>query len=188
MPKSPKPDSRPDNRGSVLLLTAVTAAAIGAGVALLLAPEEGVEARRRLKRRLRSLELREQARSLGARASRRMPNAELRRALGASKGESPSQGGSPLSATVGVLVGAGVALLLAPESGPRTRQRLSAKLQQFKGDASTRWRAHRTSHRSSGNGFGDPGNDPTGAPAGDPAGDPLVRTIQELGRDSNQVF
>lgn len=183
MPRPQKSDSRPDNhdnRGSVLLLTAVTAAAIGAGVALLLAPEEGVDARQRLKRRLRSLELREQARSLGARASRRMPSAELRRALGASKGESPSKGGSPLSATMGALVGAGVALLLAPESGPRTRQRLSAKLQQFKGDASTRWRAHRTSRRSSENGFGDPGNDP--------AGDPLVRTIQELGRDSNQVF
>ena len=72
----------------------------------------------------------------------------------------------------GLLIGAGLAAVLTPESGPSTRQRLGNTWSRIKVgtvDRIDRLRARQEA--------GEPGVQP----------DP-VRTVQELGRDPNAVF
>jgi hypothetical protein len=73
----------------------------------------------------------------------------------------------------GLLIGAGLAAVLNPESGPATRQRLGSTWSRIKVgtvDRIDRLKARRES--------GDSGAQPESS----------VRTVQELGRDPNAVF
>ena len=119
----------PRERGGFVTL-AVVAAAVGAGAALLLAPEAGFRARQRVGR---------------------------------------GRGQKRLIALAGFLVGAGLTALLTPESGPATRKLLGGTLSRIKVGAVDRMERLRQ------------------ADAPEPAENP-VRSVQELGRDSNDVF
>ncbi|HYF40339.1 MAG TPA: hypothetical protein VD930_11665 [Gemmatimonadales bacterium] len=89
--------SAEDERGGFVAL-AVIAAAVGAGAALLLAPEAGAKTRSRVGRGLR----------------------DIRRARRSSRREGRLMG------LAGLFIGAGLAALLNPESGPATRQRVGS--------------------------------------------------------------
>jgi gas vesicle protein len=90
---------------------AVLAAAAGAAAAMLVAPEEGAKTRKRVKQGLQSLK--GDAAETIAQLQR-----EIRRRRNQSRRE------KRLIALSGLLIGAGIAALLAPESGPETRRRL----------------------------------------------------------------
>ncbi|MEO8090563.1 MAG: YtxH domain-containing protein [Gemmatimonadales bacterium] len=107
-------DSPTGERGGFVAL-AVLAAALGAGAAILLAPDEGGETRKRVGRGLRSLQS-EAADTV----------AQLRRELRRRKNQSRRE--KQIIAVAGLLVGAGVAALLTPERGAQVRQRLSGAL------------------------------------------------------------
>jgi len=170
--------------GSVVV-TAVVAAAVGAGVALLFAPEKGSKTRKRLGKRMRKLELSKQLEELelgkraamlgtGAAGGWKKFRKESARRLDP---EGSSGMNKPLYALLGTLAGAAVAVLLAPDSGSETRQRLGSKLKEMKDDASTRWQEHRAGRRTAaetGNGSADRDRD--------------VRSVQELGREGSEVF
>jgi gas vesicle protein len=98
---------------------AVLAAALGAGAAVLLAPEEGGKTRERVGRGLRSL--RGEAADTVAQLQR-----EIRRRKNQSRRD------KQLIAVAGLLIGAGVAALLAPESGAQVRRRLGGTLGRIK--------------------------------------------------------
>lgn len=106
-----------DHGGFVAL--AVLAAAIGAGAALLLAPEEGARTRERVGRGLRSL--RGEAAETVAQLQR-----EIRKRRRQSRRE------KQIIALAGVLIGAGLTAILAPESGSVTRQRLGGTINRIK--------------------------------------------------------
>jgi hypothetical protein len=73
-------------------------------------------------------------------------------------------------AVAGFLVGAGLAALLTPESGPATRKLLGGTLSRMKVGAIDRIERIRLSR------------------VPDTPEEPMVRSVQELGRDPNQVF
>ena len=108
------PASKENGSGGFLGL-ALLALAVGAGSAMLFAPAEGARTRKVVGSRLRDLRggagvaLERVQRELGRREARRR---RQRRA----------------SALIGVAVGASLAALLVPESGPDTRRRLSETL------------------------------------------------------------
>ena len=111
-------DSPAGERGGFVAL-AVLAAALGAGAAVLLAPEEGGKTRERVGRGLRSL--RGEAAETVAQLQR-----DIRRRRNQSRRE------KRIIAVAGLLVGAGVAALLAPESGAQVRRRLGGTLGRIK--------------------------------------------------------
>jgi gas vesicle protein len=151
--------SRGERGGFVAL--AVVAAALGAGAALMLAPEEGARTRERVGRGLRSL-----------RGEATGTIAQLQRELRKRKRQSRRE--KQLIALAGLLVGAGITALLAPESGPVTRRRLGGTLSRIKVGAVDR--IERLRQRK-----GETGSEPAGEI-------PPVRSVQELGRDPNEVF
>jgi gas vesicle protein len=173
-----------------LVATAVVAAAVGAGVALLFAPEKGVKTRKRLGKRMRKLELAKQfdELELGKRAAKMGSGAaggwkQFRKE--SARHLDPDRGGSgmnkPLYALLGTLAGAAAAVLLAPDSGAETRERLGNKLRDMKDDASTRWQEHRAGRRGTAENGVDAGN-------GAAERDRNVRSVQELGREGSEVF
>jgi hypothetical protein len=87
----------------------------------------------------------------------------------ARKQERHSRRGKRIIALAGFLIGAGLTALLTPESGPATRKLLGGTLSRIKVGAVDRIERLRQA----------------GAP--EPAENP-VRSVQELGRDSNDVF
>jgi gas vesicle protein len=98
---------------------AVLAAALGAGAAVLLAPAEGAKTRERVGRRLRGLT--GEAAETVAQLQR-----EIRRRRNQSRRE------KRIIALAGLLIGAGVAALLSPQSGPQVRTRLGGTLSRIK--------------------------------------------------------
>ena len=139
---------------------AVLAAALGAGAAVLLAPDEGSRTRQRVGRGLRSLR--------GDAAAR---IAQLQRELKRRKSQSRRE--KRMIALAGVLIGAGAAVLLTPR-GAEVRTRLGGTLSRIKVgaiDRIERLRAHRRSDA-----------------AQDSEEGRQVRSVQELGRDPNTVF
>jgi gas vesicle protein len=98
---------------------AVFAAAIGAGAAVLLAPEEGAKTRKRVGKGLRSL--RGDAADTIAQLQR-----EIRRRRNQSRRE------KRIIALSGLLIGAGIAALVAPEKGAETRKRLGGTIGRIK--------------------------------------------------------
>ena len=177
-----------------LVATAVVAAAVGAGVALMFAPEKGVKTRKRLGKRMRKLELSKQLEELelGKRAAAVSGGAKdgwkrFRKESARRMDPNPAGGmEKPLYALLGTLAGAAVAVLLAPDSGTRTRQRLGSKLREMKDDASTRWQEHRGGR--SPNGFGNTSSVGAAADRDRADRDRNVRTVQELGREGSEVF
>ena len=146
-------------RGGFVAL-ALLAAALGAGAAVLLAPDEGGKTRERVGRGLRSL---------GGDAAETV--AQLRREIRSRKNQSRRE--KRIVAVTGLLIGAGVAALLAPESGAQVRRRLGGTLGRIKVgavDRIGRLRQHESEAIS------------------DEAEQREVRSVQELGRDPNTVF
>ena len=107
-------------RGGLLGL-ALTALAVGAGTALLFAPAEGARTRELVGNRLR--DVRGEAESAFTRVQRELGRREARR-----------RRERRTSALLGLAVGAGVAALLLPQSGPETRRKLSDAWQRRKGE------------------------------------------------------
>jgi hypothetical protein len=146
-------------RGGFVAL-AVIAAAFGAGAAILLAPGDGAQTRRRVARGLRSI---------GGEAAGGI--AQLQREIRRRRDQSRREKG--VFALAGLLVGAGVTALLTPDSGTTTRRKLGGTMHRIK--IGTVDRIERLRQRTE--------------PAEEPAGEARpVRSVQELGRDPNSVF
>lgn len=146
-------------RGGFVAL-AVIAAAFGAGAAILLAPDEGAQTRRRVARGLRSI-------GGEAAGSIAQVQREIRRRRDQSRRE------KRVFALAGLLVGAGVTALLAPDSGTTTRRKLGGTFNRIK--VGTVDRIERLRQRTE--------------PAEEQGGEARpVRSVQELGRDPNSVF
>jgi gas vesicle protein len=150
--------STEDSGGFVAL--AVLAAALGAGAAVLLAPDEGSRTRRRMRQGIRTLK---------GDATARI--AQLQREIKRRKNQSRRE--KRMIALAGVLIGAGAAALLTP-GGADVRTRLGGTLTRIKVGAIDRIDRLRSQ---------------AGEPA-DEASEQArqVRSVQELGRDSNTVF
>jgi hypothetical protein len=146
-------------RGGFVAL-AVIAAAVGAGAALLLAPEDGAETRKRVGRRLRSV-----------RGEAAQTIAQLRREIRRKRHQARRE--NQLMGLAGLLIGAGLAAVLNPESGPTTRRRLGSTWSRIKVGAVDRIDRLRARPEA-------------GTEEGAEADS--VRTVQELGRDPNTVF
>jgi gas vesicle protein len=146
-------------RGGFVAL-AVIAAAVGAGAALLLAPDAGAKTRKRVGRGLRSV-----------RGEAAETIAHLRREIRRKKSQSRRE--NQLMGLAGLVIGAGLAALLNPESGPATRQRLGSTWGRIKVGTVDRIDRLRTRR--------EPGVEAGTQPES-------VRTVQELGRDPNAVF
>jgi gas vesicle protein len=145
-------------RGGFVAL-AVIAAAVGAGAALLLAPEPGAKTRKRVGRGLHRF-----------RGGAAETIAQLQREVSRKRNQSRRE--NRLMGLAGLLIGAGLAAVLNPESGPATRQRLGSTWSRIK--VGTVNRIDRLKARRE---PGDSGVQPES-----------VRTVQELGRDPNAVF
>ena len=150
--------SAEDSGGFVAL--AVLAAALGAGAAVLLAPDEGARTRKRMRQGLRTLR--------GDAAAR---IAQLQREIRRRKNQSRRE--KRMIALAGVLIGAGVAALLTP-GGADVRTRIGGTLSRIKVGAIDR--IDRLRQQS-----GEPPDQ-----ASEEARQ--VRSVQELGRDPNTVF
>jgi gas vesicle protein len=126
------------------------AAAVGAGVALLVATDAGRDTRRRVARTLRHLELPEQIERLGNAASERISEARGRRRHrgGGPRGQrrpkrEASGDNGALYAVLGTVAGAAIAALLTPQGGRETREWIGHTFDDLRNNASLRWREHR---------------------------------------------
>ncbi len=150
--------SAEDSGGFVAL--AVLAAALGAGAAVLLAPDEGSRTRKRMRQGLRTLK---------GDATARI--AQLQREIKRRKNQSRRE--KRMVALAGVLIGAGVAALLTP-GGADVRTRLGGTLSRIKVGAIDRIDRLRSQ---------------AGETADEASAEARqVRSVQELGRDPNTVF
>jgi hypothetical protein len=140
---------------------AALAAALGAGAAILLAPEEGAKTRQRVGRGLESI-----------RGEAAGTIAYLQRELGRRRRQSQRE--RRLAALTGVLVGAGIAALLMTESGASSRKRLGGTLSRIKVGAVDRIGRLRERSRET---------TKDRSPEDQP-----IRSVQELGRDPDSVF
>jgi gas vesicle protein len=168
-------------RAGGYIAAALAGAAVGAGVALLLAPEKGVKTRRKVNRWVDALEvgarlgLLQAAASKGARAGvdyvgRRMGRTPPRRSRARTFG------------LVGTLAGIGIATLLAPEGG---RERVSRVAR----SASDRFGDFRRARRNGG--AGTSSFDRVGTSSfDDPLAEPRtpVRSVQETAQDETKAF
>jgi gas vesicle protein len=154
-------DRPTSGRGGFMALAAL-AATLGAGAAILLAPEEGAKTRRRVGRRLESLK----GEAAGTIASLQR---ELRRRRRQSRREKRVAG------LTGFVVGAGIAALLMTESGASTRKRLGGTLSRIKVGAVDRIDRLRQQRSSEASEARNPDEQP-------------IRSVQELGRDPDSVF
>ncbi|MDF3051899.1 MAG: hypothetical protein K0S19_4 [Geminicoccaceae bacterium] len=152
-------DTTPQEESGGFVALAVLAAALGAGAAVLLAPEEGSKTRKRVGRGLRSL---------GGDAAERLE--KLQREIRRRKNQSRRE--KRIIALAGVLIGAGVAALMTPQ-GAGVRSRLGGTLGRIKVGAIDRMERIRSR----------PGEPESSAEA-----EREVPSVQELGRDPNTVF
>jgi len=153
-------DPGTSDRGGFVALAAL-AATLGAGAAILFAPEEGAKTRRRVGRRLESL----RGEAAGTIGSLRR---ELRRRGGQSRRD------QQLAGLTGFVLGVGVAALLLTDRGSSARQKLSGTLGRIKVGAVDR--IERLRQRAEAR------NQQGGSE------DQPVRSVQELGRDPDSVF
>jgi hypothetical protein len=111
-------DASEAGRGGFVAL-AIIAAAAGAGAALLLAPEPGARTRERVGRGLRNI---------GGEAAETI--AQLQREVRGRRTQARRE--KRLVGLAGLLIGAGLASVLNPQSGPATRERLGSTLGRIK--------------------------------------------------------
>jgi hypothetical protein len=147
------------DRGGGFVALAVIAMAVGAGAALLLAPQEGARTRQRVEKGLRSI---------GGGAAGTL--AQLQRELGRRREQSRRE--KRLIGLAGFFIGAGLAAMVTPETGPEARQRLSTTLGRIKVGTVDRIGGLRRRQQESGSRIESP----------------PVRNVQELGRDPDAVF
>jgi hypothetical protein len=153
-------DTVSTGEGGGFVALAVLAAALGAGAAVLLAPDEGSRTRKRVRRGLRTLK---------GDASARV--SQLQREIKRRKNQSRRE--KRMIALAGVLIGAGVAALLTPGAA-EVRTRLGGTLSRIKVGAIDRIDRLRAQ---------------TEETASEDSEEPRqVRSVQELGRDPNTVF
>lgn len=112
-------DVLPQHGHGGFVALAVFAAAIGAGAAVLLAPEEGAKTRERVGKGLRNL-----------RGDAADTIAQLQREIRRRKNQSRRE--KRIIALSGLLIGAGIAALVAPEKGAQTRKRLGGTFSRIK--------------------------------------------------------
>jgi hypothetical protein len=153
-------DPEASDRGGFVALAAL-AATLGAGAAILFAPEEGAKTRKRVGRRLESL----RGEAAGTIGSLRR---ELRR-----RGRQ-SRRDQQVAGLTGFVLGVGVAALLLTDRGSSARQKLSGTLGRIRVGAVDR--IERLRQRSEAR------NQQGGSE------DQPVRSVQELGRDPDSVF
>lgn len=115
------------------------AAAVGAGVALLVATERGRQTTRTVSRKVRDLDLPSRASSLGSAAVEGYEMVRHRR-------RRKSHGA--LYATLGTMAGAVFAAAMAPESTRKARNWASNTIDDFRHNASARWSEHRAARRN----------------------------------------
>jgi gas vesicle protein len=151
-------DQQSSDRGFIAL--AALAATVGAGAAILFAPEEGAKTRKRVGRRLESL-----------RGEAAGTVTYLQREL--SRRRRQSRRDRQIAGLVGLAIGATIATLLTSERGSTTRKKLAGTLSRIKVGAVDRIdRLRHSSERA------EPSR-PEETP---------VRSVQELGRDPDSVF
>lgn len=115
------------------------AAAVGAGVALLVATERGRETTREVSKRVRDLDLPSRAGTLGSAAVdgyEMIRHGRRRKSHGA------------LYATLGTLAGAVFAAAMAPESTRKARTWASSTIDDLRHNASSKWSEHRAAKRN----------------------------------------
>lgn len=185
--------------------TVVLAAAVGAGIALLFAPDSGDKTRKRLRKRLRKLELGDRARGLGGSIGggaaaglgyigekgrgigRDVYGKARRRGRKAVERESSSNAG--LYATIGTIAGAAIAAWLAPDSTRKAGAWVGDTFESLRSDASTRWQEHKAAREAGRNSAAGSRRSATGSNGSlDADRDANVRSVQELGRDESSVF
>jgi hypothetical protein len=152
-------DTTPQEESGGFVALAVLAAALGAGAAVLLAPDEGSKTRKRVGRGLRSL---------GGDAAERLE--KLQREIRRRKTQSRRE--KKIIALAGLLIGAGVAALMTPQ-GAEVRSRLGGTLGRIKVGAIDRIERIRSR---------------PGDPESSAEEEREVPSVQELGRDPNTVF
>jgi gas vesicle protein len=108
-------DTTGRDEGGGLLGLALFALAVGAGAAMLFAPAEGAKTRRIVGARLK-----------GLRGGAEEALERVQRELGRREARQRRQRRS--SALMGLVLGAGLAALLTPESGPAVRRRITERL------------------------------------------------------------
>ncbi|HEX6090553.1 MAG TPA: hypothetical protein VFZ13_10360 [Gemmatimonadales bacterium] len=135
--------------GTAGIGTLALAAAVGAGVALLLATDAGRDTRKRVARKLSHLELGEHVERLGGVAAERLAAARGRgrgrggrRRHRALRREPKAENGA-LYAALGTVAGAALAALLTPQGGRETREWIGHTFDDLRNNASLRWREHR---------------------------------------------
>ena len=140
--------------GTAGIGTIALAAAVGAGVALLLATDAGRDTRKRVARKLSHLELGEHMERLGGVAAERLSAARAR-GRGRSRGgrrrqhamrPQPKGESGALYAALGTVAGAALAALLTPQGGRETREWIGHTFDDLRNNASLRWREHRARH------------------------------------------
>ena len=114
-------DNADRDEGGGFLGLALFALAVGAGAAVLFAPADGAKTRRIVGARLKGL------RGNAEEALERVQQ-EIRRREGRRRRQRRS------SALMGLALGAGLATLLTPESGPSVRRRISERLRRAEGE------------------------------------------------------
>lgn len=139
----------PRARGSGSLGTIALAAAVGAGVALLVATDAGRDTRKRVARQLRDLDIPERVERIGGVAAERLSEVRRRRHRGGGprgrrrpKRDATGDNGA-LYAALGTVAGAAIAALLTPQGGRETREWIGHTFDDLRNNASLRWREHR---------------------------------------------
>ena len=152
-----------------LLAGALLAAAVSAGMALLYAPAAGPETRKRVKRRLSRLEKEALRSRPGRQAQRRIRM--LQRRLDVRRHE--QERARRRAMLIAAVVGAGIAVLLAPGPGAAARRKLGESARRA-GEAAAKLRRPRGAGGESDGDWRQPTRP--------------VRSVQELGRDESDVF
>ena len=151
-------DQESSDRGFIAL--AALAATVGAGAAILFAPDEGAKTRKRVGRRLESL-----------RGEAAGTVTYLQRELGRRRRQSRRD--RQVAGLVGLVIGATIATLLTSERGSATRKKLAGTLSRIKVGAVDRIDRLRQQRERAEQGT---------------AEETPVRSVQELGRDPDSVF
>lgn len=155
-------DNRQSSERGGFFALATLAATLGAGAAILLAPEEGAKTRRRLGQGLESLK----GEATGT-------ITYLQRELGRRRRQSRRE--KRIAGLAGFVVGAGIMALLLTESGAATRKKLGGTLGRIKVGAVDRIDRFRQRSRET-------------AAEDRSAEEQPIRSVQELGRDPDSVF